>query len=496
MKLRRILSLFIVLALSFSLVVGCNGEDPVTPPPVGSETNGNGNNGSGSDSNGGDSSDPWSHMPVTGVMPDGSVRDLGGMVIEIGCFWVPDVVEPTTEYNRARLEYRDYIMTRHNFTMREVEIGGHGDHADIIAATTLANNPIAAINNVDPGRVVSLVRNNMFFDVSQITGIDLTVPKWNSHIREAMSFDGGTYGFVHNYNQFNAGVIFFNKDVLREAGIDPELPYDLQLANEWTWDAMLEIAEAVTRDVDGDGIIDYFGFCLFSNRTMLSAMASNGARFIGRDDNGRFYNAASGSLAALQAFDHVRDFATRELTQPQPEGVAYDWWRDGFREGRAAFLVYEEFGKDDFATVPFDWGMVLYPRGPQMDKLTSIYYENVKTIPSVFSLAEAEDIIFAYDLWTNEPPGYEDDGMAWKYELYERYRDSRAVDETVAMIRSGDYTTLRLDGYVMGGEDVGLFTYDVWNMEHTGAQLLESASQIWDTRVNTANTALDAWSNN
>ncbi|MDR2558862.1 MAG: extracellular solute-binding protein [Oscillospiraceae bacterium] len=460
MKLKRILGLLIVIALTLSLTVGCNGEDPVPP-------------------DGGNQPDA-----------DDNIRDLGGLNIDVGVFWSPDTTEPTTGYGRAVLEYREYIQEKHNFTIQERETGSHGDHADTIAASTLADKPVALINKVDPNRVVSLIRNNMFFDVGSLS-TDLTAPKWNSHVHAAMQFDGGIFGFVQGYNQFNAGVVFYNKDVLREAGFDPYLPYDLQAANEWTWDAMMEIAQAVTRDSRNTGIIDTFGFCTFSNRTVLSALFSNGARFIGKDETGRFYNAANGSNAFLQAFDHVRNFATLELLQPQPEGANWDWWRDGFREGNAAFLIYEEYGKDDFTNVPFNWGMVLYPRGPDMDTLMAIYYENINTIPNNKSMTAelADDILFAFDLFTNEPPGYEDDTEAWKYDLYERYRDSRAVDETVAMIRSGNHSQLRLDQFVPSFEP-GRVAWEVWNFEATGAQLLEEASQEWNEHIASANRSI------
>jgi ABC-type glycerol-3-phosphate transport system substrate-binding protein len=481
MKLRKILGLLVVLALSFGLVTACSEKDGDDGASAGSSIFDL------YDIAGGEVPPGF---PATGVMADGTVRNLGGVNLDVGIWWVPNNPEPTTEYGRAQIEYRDYVQLRHNFTMQEAQVfGSHGEHADVIAASTLAGNPSAAINKVDPGRIVSLVRNNMFFDVSTLS-TDLTAAKWNSHVHGAMHFDGGIFGFVQGYNPWNAGVVFFNKDVLREAGIDPDRPYDLQLANEWTWDAMLEIAMAVTREEGGNtGINNRFGFCLFSNRTMLSALYSNGASFVNKDDTGRFYNAASGSNAFLQAFDFVRSFDVLELMQPQPEGAGWEWWRAGFNEGRAAFLVYEDYGKDDFAEANFDWGMVLFPRGPQMEKIMTVYYENINTIPVTFTKAEADDILFAFDIFTNEPPGYEGDEMAWKYGSYDSYRDPRAVDETLAMIRSGQHSALRLDQFVPGFE-TGTVTFDVWNLESTGAQLVEEASQEWNSIIATANRSI------
>ena len=50
-----------------------------------------------------------------------------------------------------------------------------------------------------------------------------------------------------------------NKTVLKDAGIDPETIYDMQLNGEWTWDAWVDIMKEVQRDTDNDGQNDVFG---------------------------------------------------------------------------------------------------------------------------------------------------------------------------------------------------------------------------------------------
>lgn len=49
-----------------------------------------------------------------------------------------------------------------------------------------------------------------------------------------------------------ASVIYYRKDLLEEAGIDP--------ASLTTWDALLEAAKTLTSDNDGDGVVDVWGF--------------------------------------------------------------------------------------------------------------------------------------------------------------------------------------------------------------------------------------------
>jgi ABC-type glycerol-3-phosphate transport system substrate-binding protein len=55
-------------------------------------------------------------------------------------------------------------------------------------------------------------------------------------------------------NNFMA--LFFNKRLFREAGLDPNLPYDMQKAGTWTWSAFIDVCKKLTRDTNNDGRMD------------------------------------------------------------------------------------------------------------------------------------------------------------------------------------------------------------------------------------------------
>ena len=52
-------------------------------------------------------------------------------------------------------------------------------------------------------------------------------------------------------------LIFVNKTLLQQEGI--AIP-----DQDWTWDDFLRIVEKVTKDTDGDGVVDQYGTCGFS----------------------------------------------------------------------------------------------------------------------------------------------------------------------------------------------------------------------------------------
>jgi ABC-type glycerol-3-phosphate transport system substrate-binding protein len=426
---------------------------------------------------------PFEQDPVARdpVIRDPGVRNLGGLNIDIGIWWTPEVLLPDTEYNRARLDYLEFIQEQHNFTIKEVDLGaGWGAHADWFINSIQTGRPVCQIAVIDPGRITAMLRHNLLLDLSSLPSVDFSEPKWNQHVREAMTFDGRTFGFVHGYNPDNAHVVFFNKDVLAEVGIDPYEPYSLQASGDWTWNAMLDMASRVNRTND------FFGFATFVSHTLNSAVFSNGASFVDKDSSGRFYTSATNNSAFLQAAEFIQEFAVRGLLKPQPEGSNWNWFVESFNEGDAAFRIDQEYAKYDLQNVPFDWGMVMFPKGPAMNDYMAVYSENIYVLPMNFSFDEADDIMFAYNLFTNPVPGYEDDDTAWKFGSYDDFRDARAVDETLAMLRSGKHSALRLDYFVPSFE-VGRVAWDIWDLDYSPARLIESASQEWNAVIEAAN---------
>ena len=73
---------------------------------------------------------------------------------------------------------------------------------------------------------------------------------WYPQTLEMMQHEGSYYAIP---GDFMSMALFYNKNLFEEAGLDPESP-------PTTWDEFLEYAQALTRDRDGDGQIDTWGF--------------------------------------------------------------------------------------------------------------------------------------------------------------------------------------------------------------------------------------------
>jgi len=472
MKLKKLFSLLIVTALMLTLVTACleDNDDDKTP---------------------GDGTGTAEGNDGTDAPDRGDYRDLGGRDISIGIWW-NESTTGTSAYAEARADYLLDIQEKHNFTIGYSRVGSWGQMVDLAAVSVIAGDPEATIFTFDSQHIMALFRQNLLYPVSNSPSIDFTEDKWNQHVRELMTFNGITYGFSNTYEPREG--LFFNKDVLMNANIDYNIIYDMQENNTWTWEAFLELCEIVTQDLTNDGETDIWAITAFNKATLNAAIISNGAAYVTRDSEGVFHNATM-TNEFLEAVQFVRELNTRGFVRPSPfdDGGDWQWFIDGFNEGTSAFRIHDEYAKRSINEGgDFEWGFVFFPRGPRADELISVYRENVRMIPvSVFSDAEVDDIMFAYDLYIDEPPGF-GSGQGWRSAALDDYRDRRAIDETLYRMRLGIHGSLGYHAYISNFE-TGRIADTIWYDEKTPVQLIEEAQQEWNHLISEANALFAAF---
>lgn len=409
------------------------------------------------------------------------VMDLGGMEIVIadwwsGTTWVEDeakaIADGTlTAQQEARYDYLHEIQEKYNFTIVKKQFAGWGDsYKENYSMSVISEQPEAQVWMMQSDWVVSLVNQGLCYDWSKLTNIDLSEDKWNEAVTESMSKGAAIYGTSWGKFEPRAGV-FFNKRLLKEAGIDENLPYDLQKSGEWTWAKFEELLDKLTYDKDGDGVNDAFGMYSGSMYLFPTAVLSNEAAFVRQDENGNYYNATN-EPAFLEAVQWVCSLIEKGYEMPSPPDSEWDYFNAAFPDGKAAFQVYQDYKAGTFKDVmEDDYGFVLFPRGPKASTYHTNIFENVAVIPSCYDAETADKIAFALNLWANPTPGYEDD---WMTGYYEKYRDTRAVEETLATFYEPDVCVTELHTKVPGLDLGPLFFWDLYSLAKTPAELIEA----------------------
>lgn len=426
---RACLLLFLLAALGL-MFAACarNGDDPgpdigaPTPAPTPAATNGGG-------------AAP-AETPAPGPTP---IPDLGGMEILIGSWfhnWCTDTADPQTLGDEMRWEDRMYVQERYNFRIREVTLGEFGEIQELATLSITAGEPAAHIFVLTPVWFNTLNAQGMFHDLDALPSTNWSYEEtgipWRADIAEASRFGGSIRGWSTDTG--TGPGLFFNMRLFEEAGLDRYLPFDLQLSGDWTWDALLEIGAALTRDIDGDGIIDTWAFAFFNAYIVDYALASNLAYYVGRDPyTGLFYNATN-TPEFFEALEFIKSLEARGYHMPQPEGSPWYWWEPAFLNGTAAIHGRGEWLAGTVnARLDDPWGFVAFPAGPNNPYGPRFMGNaNIHGIPATFSAEEADKIMFAYQQWIRPIPGW-DDPDGWKVSAYMRHYTPRSVDETLAM---------------------------------------------------------------
>lgn len=179
--------------------------------------------------------------------------------------------------------------------------------------------------------------------------------KYYSTALEAGVYGGSQYALPY---EVVPTLIFVNKTLLEKEGISiPD--------QDWTWEELYEICEAVTQDTDGDGMLDQFGTY---NYDWLDAAYSNGANPFSMD-------GSSCNLASEGMIDAVRFIAKiNELYGGQQVTM------NDFDAGNVAFMPLTFAEYRTYKTYPykikkyrnFQWDCVTFPAGPNGGNISEV----------------------------------------------------------------------------------------------------------------------------
>ena len=413
---------------------------------------------------------------------DGNVYDLGGMEIVVADWWsAAEEAEPTTAKQEETKAYRDWIQETYKFKIKQLGVDGWGEHPDtfINFATTGGDENYVFI--MYKSSLAAPLASGLLYDLSTLDCLDFTESKWDGATQQLMTKNGGVYGMRPEAPEPRGG-IFFNKRLLEEAGYTADDLYDIQKNNEWTWEKFEEVCQALTKDTDNDGVIDRYAMTSFSSDYFTSVLASNNAKYVDVVD-GKYVNATRNN-EFLDALNWGMDMLAK-YEMPAPEGAEWNYAFSSFNNAEAAMIVAEEHRIGDYGKMEDEVGFLMFPMGPNSTTYTNVYNDNVSVIPACYDADRAWKIAFAYNLFTNPTPGYEDE-EDWKTDMYAQFPDSRAVDETVAMMKDPAHGTTWVNDLIPG-LNTGDIAWKAYDHNQTAAELVDACWDTWNAYIDEAN---------
>lgn len=145
-------------------------------------------------------------------------------------------------------------------------------------------------------------------------------------------------------------ILYYNRDLFRAAGLDPEKPPE-------TWDELVEVAQVLTKDTDGDGQVDQWGFNTSSSTHWhLSALIlQNGGRIINDDETSVLYDGPE----AVEALESWGELVNVHKVMPPAQHKAA---KGDFLAGKLGMLVQSSAGlPSTLEEAPFEVGVAMLP---------------------------------------------------------------------------------------------------------------------------------------
>lgn len=420
---------------------------------------------------------------------NGNPIDLGGMEIVVRDWWSSEEpAEPSNDYEESLDEYREWIQETYNFKIKQVAISDWGttpqDFVDYVTTGGDDNNYVFILRG--DAAIVSAMSNGLMYDLATLDCLDFTQDKFTSNlIHEQYAKGDSIYAMSAGIAEPRTGV-YFNKRLLTEAGIDPESIYDMQADGTWTWDKFEELMAKCQRDTDNDGVNDVYGLTLNEGVMTTEAVFANGGSYVAKDADGKYvYNLeAPETQEALEwCVDMYNKFDNHD-----PEGAEWDYYKEEFVQGHAAFMVEDEYagGPGAFlADMEDEVGFVMFPKGPKMDTYVNVWSNNPAAIPGCYDADRAWKIAFAYNLYTEAPEGYEDYN-GFLSTARQGVFDERAVTETITMMSEPEHGTVAYHDMIPNlklGEEL------VWSIGPNAdvAALTEAIADTWKAYIDEAN---------
>ena len=420
---------------------------------------------------------------------NGHTYDLGGMEIIVRDWWSTDGETQDvskSEYELARDEYLDWIQKTYHFTIKRQAISNWQsapqDFIDYASSAPDDKNYIFVLHDSPP--LIQAMHKGLFYDLSTLDCLDFSKQKYQMNlVHELYGFGQSVYAMHNEFSDQGNGV-YFNKKLLRDAGINPDSIYDMQKNGMWTWENFEKLCQQVTRDTNNDGSKDIYA-CNCKNESMIRDLVySNGGYFIGKNEKGKLTNGLY-EEATAEALDFAQKLFDN-YGEVGPEDAEWDYYREAYPDNKYVFLFEDPFwgqGLGYANILPEDWGFVMCPKGPKATDYAVGWWRNIfECIPSNYDAERAWKIAFAWDLYTDEVPGYENK-EEWK-NSYPTF-DDRAVNETLAMLRSkGTAMVDEVCPMISAGEAI------TWNIRPNGPRtedLVRNAIDKWDAFIDEEN---------
>jgi len=344
----------------------------------------------------------------------------------------------------------------------------------------MAGEPVGDVINLMMDSVPGLAAKGLLYPVDTLKSFDfMNHPLVQTAVRDALTWsDGHTYGWYFNKGDYIGSKIFtvFNKRMAESLGLDL---YALRDSGDWTWEKFAEYAALATKDTNGDGVNDTWGFTADVNLLGLGYIGSTGAVML--DQNNKINYSDPKILLALEEYAKIKPY-----WNAPPEGANWDYYMTAFAEGNTLFAHANQWWNTSrYSSMEDDWGMLPFPlpsKGAKYYTVSDI--EGGQSIPSKTKDPEAVAFVVGllqeprpWDLDEEGNPIVDTTEKNWFFPNYEnQVRDEESLQTLSMLVYDGEFYFDRQRMFNVCWSDPGFSALlnAVWSGSMTPAQAAQA----------------------
>ncbi len=350
-------------------------------------------------------------------------KDLKGRKIRIGIWWDEywdsnyqsvDEIEAVAgaltdvEEMQMKLDAVRAIEEKWNCKIEWVNLGWDGIQ-ESINTSVVAGTPECDIYLSDTAWVLPAIMNGYAQKFTDYAPKDSDLLTDNIVFTPTAILGQDEYLFhVSSVYPNSATYLAYNKTMIDSLGLED--PCALAERGEWTFDKFAEYAKKCTRDTNGDGINDVFGYGSVTTNTIQGFLAANNAQIAVDQKEGL------SSEASIQAFQFIERLYNTDKSARPYQGTWEDD-RDSLFNGLTAFsFVSTNELHTSAARCEFDVYVCPAPTGPHGDgSMTPARFVNEYFIP--VNVEDATSVYCVFEEmqnWFKKDTSLRDDPEFWE----------------------------------------------------------------------------------
>lgn len=347
-----------------------------------------------------------------------------------------------------------------------------------INTSVLAGKPDCDIYLTEPSFGIPAVVNGYATNLAEVLPADADILTDQNYLR-TIDINGvdGTYFMCVVGGEAVPGssyTLAFNKQMLEDAGL--ENPNDLYAKGEWTWDKWKEYLKALTKDTDGDGVTDVYGFGSRYDYLFEYLLMSNGTSVASSDTE----NLSSPEVG--EVLDFIYNMYNVDHVANPWNADDWDYNQNAYTNGEVACWITQAWisNANEDQNLGFDEIWCPWPIGPSGNEETNARKNDIGGAAYIIP-AGVEDPYLVYSVFQDYKDYYGDDFEQRDY-VNEWWHDSALTEDNY-------------DVMYYCGEKTGV---DLWNsigVDYQFPSLLTgemTAAQFQETNKQLVQSALDA----